>query len=246
VLIDRVNEMNNNWWCENIRATNPCGEQPLRLTAPACSLREPHELRARSLHGGRALRLGRVSQVVRVFTRMLDNVVEVTGWPLEKQREEILRKRRHGMGFLGLGSTITMLRMKYGSRDAVASPSACRGNLRSPAGKPDSISQGRRARRRSCSRSSSDARDVAQASGDEARRGPAGQKLPGRILHARYSRYMQRVAEAAPELVNKLAETVLASRITARSRRRARSRCRLRITRRMASSPPSRTTISAT
>ena len=29
VLIDRVNEMNNNWWCENIRATNPCGEQPL-------------------------------------------------------------------------------------------------------------------------------------------------------------------------------------------------------------------------
>ena len=50
------------------------------------------------------------AQVVRVFTRMLDNVVEVNGLPLEQQRDEIMRKRRHGMGFLGLGSTITMLR----------------------------------------------------------------------------------------------------------------------------------------
>ena len=58
-------------------------------------------------------------QVVRVFTRMLDNVVEINGLPLEQQRNEITRKRRHGMGFLGLGSTITMLRMKYGSREAV-------------------------------------------------------------------------------------------------------------------------------
>ena len=44
---------------------------------------------------------------MRVFTRMLDNVVEINGLPLEKQRDEIMRKRRHGMGFLGLGSTIT-------------------------------------------------------------------------------------------------------------------------------------------
>src|SRR5581483_5651608 len=58
-------------------------------------------------------------EVVRVFTRMLDNVVEINGLPLEKQREEITRKRRHGMGFLGLGSTITLLGMKYGSSDSV-------------------------------------------------------------------------------------------------------------------------------
>ncbi len=50
---------------------------------------------------------------------MLDNVVEINGLPLEKQREEILRKRRHGMGFLGLGSTMTLLRMKYGSPESV-------------------------------------------------------------------------------------------------------------------------------
>jgi ribonucleoside-diphosphate reductase alpha chain len=121
VLVDRVNEMNNNWWCENIRATNPCGEQPLppygscllgsvNLT---CFVRDPFTENAR-------FDWDEFHKVVRVFTRMLDNVVEVNGLPLEQQRNEIMRKRRHGMGFLGLGSTITMLRMKYGSRDAVA------------------------------------------------------------------------------------------------------------------------------
>src|SRR6202044_2866600 len=58
-------------------------------------------------------------EVVRVFTRMLDNVVEVNGLPLERQRDEIYRKRRHGMGFLGLGSTLTLLRMRYGSAESV-------------------------------------------------------------------------------------------------------------------------------
>jgi ribonucleoside-diphosphate reductase alpha chain len=58
-------------------------------------------------------------QVVAVFTRMLDNVVEINGLPLEQQRHEITHKRRHGMGFLGLGSTMTMLRMKYGSPESL-------------------------------------------------------------------------------------------------------------------------------
>ena len=106
ILIDRVNEMNNNWWCETIRATNPCGEQPLPPYG-ACLLgsvnlttfvRDPFTDQAR-------FDWEEYKEVVRVFTRMLDNVVEVNGLPLAKQREEILRKRRHGMGFLGLGST---------------------------------------------------------------------------------------------------------------------------------------------
>ena len=58
-------------------------------------------------------------EVVKVFTRMLDNVVEVNGLPLAQQREEITRKRRHGMGFLGLGSTMTLLGIKYGSAESV-------------------------------------------------------------------------------------------------------------------------------
>jgi ribonucleoside-diphosphate reductase alpha chain len=90
VLIDRVNEMNNNWWCENIRATNPCGEQPLPPYG-SCLLgsinltsfvREPF---ADEAH----FDWEEYRQVVRIFTRMLDDVVEVNGLPLERQRDEI-------------------------------------------------------------------------------------------------------------------------------------------------------------
>jgi len=208
VLIDRVNEMNNNWWCENIRATNPCGEQPLPPYG-SCLLgsvnltsfvRDPFGDRA-------AFDWDEYRQVVKVFTRMLDNVVEVNGLPLEKQREEIMRKRRHGMGFLGLGSTITMLGWKYGSRESIAFTERVSREL-AIAGWEAGL-------------------DLAEEKGpapimleeftvtaEMLRKRPemrrdgikAGQKLPGRVLHARYSRYMQRVADVAPELVHRLSE----------------------------------------
>jgi ribonucleoside-diphosphate reductase alpha chain len=120
ILIDRVNEMNNNWFCENIRATNPCGEQPLPPYG-ACLLgsinltkfvREPFTKKAH-------FDWDEYREVVGTFTRMLDNVVEVNGLPLEQQRAEIARKRRHGMGYLGLGSTLTMLQMKYGEANSL-------------------------------------------------------------------------------------------------------------------------------
>ena len=85
VLIDRVNEMNNNWWCENIRATNPCGEQPLPPYG-SCLLgsvnltsfvRDPFSEDAR-------FDWDEYHEVVKVFTRMLDNVVEVNGLPLPR------------------------------------------------------------------------------------------------------------------------------------------------------------------
>ncbi len=120
ILIDRVNEMNNNWFCENIRATNPCGEQPLPPYG-ACLLgsvnltkfvREPFTDKA-------WFDWDEYREVVATFTRMLDNVVEVNGLPLQQQRDEIMRKRRHGMGYLGLGSTLTMLKMKYGEAESL-------------------------------------------------------------------------------------------------------------------------------
>ena len=120
ILIDKVNEMNNNWFCENIRATNPCGEQPLPPYG-ACLLgsvnltsfvRQPFTDQAH-------FDWDEYREVVATFTRMLDNVVEVNGLPLQQQRDEIMRKRRHGMGYLGLGSTLTMLKMPYGSDDSV-------------------------------------------------------------------------------------------------------------------------------
>ena len=207
VLIDRVNEMNNNWWCENIRATNPCGEQPLPPYG-SCLLgsvnltsfvRDPFTENAH-------FDWDEFRSVVKVFTRMLDNVVEVNGLPLEQQRNEIMRKRRHGMGFLGLGSTITMLRMKYGSRDAVAFTERVSKEL-ALAGWEAGLEL-------------ADEKGPApimleefEVTPEMLRKRPemkrdgvrAGQKLPGRVLHARYSRYMQRVAEVAPELVDKLA-----------------------------------------
>jgi ribonucleoside-diphosphate reductase alpha chain len=61
----------------------------------------------------------RFTDVVKIFTRMLDNVVEMNGLPLERQREEIISKRRHGMGFTGLGSALSIMGIKYGSEDAV-------------------------------------------------------------------------------------------------------------------------------
>lgn len=208
ILIDRVNEMNNNWWCETIRATNPCGEQPLPPYG-ACLLgsvnltkfvREPFT-------AGAWFDWEEYKEVVRVFTRMLDNVVEVNGLPLQQQRDEIMRKRRHGMGFLGLGSTMTMLRMQYGEAD-------------------------------SCEFTERITREMAVAGWETGltlaqEKGPApimeerfevtaamlrlrpemavdgwklGQEIPGRVLHAKYSRYMQKIAEVAPELVDQLAE----------------------------------------
>ncbi len=120
ILIDRVNEMNNNWFCEDIRATNPCGEQPLPPYG-SCLLGSVNLTKfvQQPFTSQASFDWEKFNEVVAIFTRMLDNVVEINGLPLSQQRDEILRKRRHGMGFLGLGSTLTMLKMKYGSAESI-------------------------------------------------------------------------------------------------------------------------------
>jgi ribonucleoside-diphosphate reductase alpha chain len=209
VLIDKVNEMNNNWFDENIRATNPCGEQPLPPYG-SCLLGsinltrfvvDPFTEEAR--FDWEAFR-----KVVKVFTRMLDNVVEINGLPLPQQRNEIQRKRRHGMGFLGLGSTITMLRMEYGDEGAVEFTEEVARQL-ALAGWEEGLEL---AKEKGSAPIMSEKFEVTK---EMLRKRPEmaadgyqlGDKVPGRILHARYSRYMQRVAAVAPELVDDLAET---------------------------------------
>jgi ribonucleoside-diphosphate reductase alpha chain len=121
ILIDRVNQLNNNWFCENIRATNPCGEQPLPEYG-SCLLGSVNLTRfvLQPFSGHANFDWPNFKDVVAVFTRMLDNVVEANGLALPQQEAELRRKRRHGMGFLGLGSALTMLGMTYGDEDSIA------------------------------------------------------------------------------------------------------------------------------
>jgi ribonucleoside-diphosphate reductase alpha chain len=208
ILIDRVNEFNNNWFCEAIRATNPCGEQPLPPYG-ACLLgsinltrfvRQPFTEQA-------SFAWDEYRKVISIFTRMLDNVVEINGLPLPEQREEIMRKRRHGMGFLGLGSSICMLRMKYGDpqslefTEQVAKEMALEGwrtglQLGQEKGVAPLMEEEFR------------------VTGEMLAKRPEmlddgytiGEKIKGKVLWAKYSRYMQQVAAAEPELVEALAE----------------------------------------
>jgi ribonucleoside-diphosphate reductase alpha chain len=208
VLIDRVNEMNNNWWCENIRATNPCGEQPLPPYG-SCLLGSINLTRfiVDAFKPGAKFDWDKFREVVKVFTRILDNVVEINGLPLGPQRDEIYRKRRHGMGFLGLGSTITMLGMKYGSKASVAFTQDVSREL-AMAGWESALEL---AREKGPAPIMDEEFTVTE---EMLRKRPemkadgwrVGARVKGRVLHARYSRYMQRVANVNPELVDELAE----------------------------------------
>ncbi len=147
-------------------------------------------------------------EVVKVFTRMLDNVVEVNGLPLAKQREEILRKRRHGMGFLGLGSTMTLLRMKYGSPDAVQFTEDVAREM-AVAGWEAALELAReKGPAPIMNEEFTVTKEMLRKRPEMARDGwKPGVKIAGRLLHAKYSRYMQRIAQVAPQLVHELAET---------------------------------------
>jgi ribonucleoside-diphosphate reductase alpha chain len=146
-------------------------------------------------------------EVVRVFTRMLDNVVEVNGLPLDKQRDEILRKRRHGMGFLGLGSTITCLGMKYGSPESVKFTEDVSREM-AVAGWEAALDLAReKGPAPIMNEEFTVTKEMLRKRPEMARDGwKPGAKIAGRLLHAKYSRYMQRVAEVAPQLVHDLAE----------------------------------------
>lgn len=144
--------------------------------------------------------------VVAIFTRMLDNVVEINGLALPEQIEEIHRKRRHGMGFLGLGSTLAMLRIKYGEKQSLELTEEVSREL-ALAGWREGV---KLAREKGPAPIFNEEHEI---TAELLRQRPElkehyalGDKVSAKILLARYSRYMQQISEVDQKLVDEIAE----------------------------------------